>query len=769
MSTNFPTSLDTFTAASGSDSLATQPHSTMHNHVQDSVAALEAKVGVDGSAVTTSLDYKIAHLATVATTGSAADLGAGTLPAGRLPALTGDVTTTAGTAATTIASGAVTNAKLATGAVTDDKGSLAHKPACTVVATSNQTLSGTPTIDGVATAAGSVILCTAQTAGAENGPWVAAAGAWSRPSWYPSGGTTQAFAYITTLVRLGTVYQGSTWRMTTTSAVTIDTTATTWVATPIALGALATIADQTILGNNTGGTAAPVALTAAQTRTVLGLATVATSGSAADLSAGTLSAARLPAMTGDVTASAGSNATTIANGAVTLAKQSNAAANSFRGNNTGSAATPVDMTVAQAKTLLAISTTDVSGLAAVASSGSATDLTTGSLPAGRMPALTGDVTTSSGAVATTIAANAVTNAKMATMAANTVKANATGSTAAPTDVASGVGISISTTLDAIAHRAIYGDGQHGSATLDGTTNFNLWSSRSGSVYTLFEDICCTTLVINSGVTLVTAGFRVYATTSITVNGTIDNSGTAGGNASGTNGATAGAAGAVGGGAANAFFGTGSAGTVGASGGTGAGAQAAAGTNQSLAWQATAPGNGGAGGSGSGGAGGGTKGGTTSTQRVGHTFPLPLSIAAGTQLGSGSQGGAGGSSGGGDGTNNGGAGGGGGGGAGILQACAPLITIGASGLISCKGGSGGTGGTATTGNCGGGGGGGGAPGGVVGLGYETLTITAGGVISAAGGAFGTGGAKAGTGVAGSNGTAGPAGVVIKYNFKLGVYE
>lgn len=41
----------------------------------------------------------------------------------------------------------------------------------------------------------------------------------------------------------------------------------------IALGTVATQADQTILGNNTGGVAAPLALTATQTRTVLGLAT----------------------------------------------------------------------------------------------------------------------------------------------------------------------------------------------------------------------------------------------------------------------------------------------------------------------------------------------------------------------------------------------------------------------------------------------------------------------------------------------------------------
>jgi hypothetical protein len=48
-----------------------------------------------------------------------------------------------------------------------------------------------------------------------------------------------------------------------------------------------------------------------------------------------------PALTGDVTASTGSNATTIAAAAVTLSKMANLAANSVIGNNTGSSATPV--------------------------------------------------------------------------------------------------------------------------------------------------------------------------------------------------------------------------------------------------------------------------------------------------------------------------------------------------------------------------------------------------------------------------------------------
>lgn len=58
----------------------------------------------------------------------------------------------------------------------------------------------------------------------------------------------------------------------------------------------------------------------------------------------------------------------------------------------------------------------------------------GSVPATKMPALTGDVTTSAGAVATTIANSAVTNAKLANMATETFKGRITAGTGAPEDL-----------------------------------------------------------------------------------------------------------------------------------------------------------------------------------------------------------------------------------------------------------------------------------------------------------------------------------------------
>lgn len=70
------------------------------------------------------------------------------------------------------------------------------------------------------------------------------------------------------------------------------------------------------------------------------------------------------------------------------------------------------------------------------SSGSiATTLLTGALQAAQEPAHTGDVTNTAGSLALTIAANAVTLAKLATQATNTVLGNATAGSAVPTALA----------------------------------------------------------------------------------------------------------------------------------------------------------------------------------------------------------------------------------------------------------------------------------------------------------------------------------------------
>ncbi len=74
------------------------------------------------------------------------------------------------------------------------------------------------------------------------------------------------------------------------------------------------------------------------------------------------------------------------------------------------------------------------GLAAIAASGSATDLSTGTIACARLPALTGPVTTSAGSCATSIGANQVANTALAQALALTLKGNCTSATANVTDV-----------------------------------------------------------------------------------------------------------------------------------------------------------------------------------------------------------------------------------------------------------------------------------------------------------------------------------------------
>ena len=62
MATNYPTSLDALTNPTSSDSMSSPSHSGQHADSNDAIEALQAKVGVDSSAVATSLDYRVAQL-----------------------------------------------------------------------------------------------------------------------------------------------------------------------------------------------------------------------------------------------------------------------------------------------------------------------------------------------------------------------------------------------------------------------------------------------------------------------------------------------------------------------------------------------------------------------------------------------------------------------------------------------------------------------------------------------------------------------------------
>jgi hypothetical protein len=64
MATNYPTSLDNFTNPASTDLMnsVTVPHNEQHANANDAIEALQAKVGADSSAVTSSLDYKVSTL-----------------------------------------------------------------------------------------------------------------------------------------------------------------------------------------------------------------------------------------------------------------------------------------------------------------------------------------------------------------------------------------------------------------------------------------------------------------------------------------------------------------------------------------------------------------------------------------------------------------------------------------------------------------------------------------------------------------------------------
>jgi len=71
MATTFPASIDAFTNITNptTTTLETEvggrTHSEFHNDYNDAIEAIEAKVGADGSAVTSSHTYKIATLETI--------------------------------------------------------------------------------------------------------------------------------------------------------------------------------------------------------------------------------------------------------------------------------------------------------------------------------------------------------------------------------------------------------------------------------------------------------------------------------------------------------------------------------------------------------------------------------------------------------------------------------------------------------------------------------------------------------------------------------
>lgn len=62
MATDFPTSIDSLSNPLGTQTLDSPAHTDQHSDANDAIEAIEAKVGADSSAVTSSHDYKLSSV-----------------------------------------------------------------------------------------------------------------------------------------------------------------------------------------------------------------------------------------------------------------------------------------------------------------------------------------------------------------------------------------------------------------------------------------------------------------------------------------------------------------------------------------------------------------------------------------------------------------------------------------------------------------------------------------------------------------------------------